>query len=244
MLSVRSLSVLQGSLQVLDGIDFDLAPGTLTALLGANGAGKSSLLRRLLGQLAGSGASTLAGQDLDRITRQDRARLVAWVPQSPEALPFTVEEFLMLARHPWDHGHRQAIDGAIAALDLEDKRHRRLDQLSGGERQRAYIAAALAQDCPLILLDEAASGLDPAASGQAWELALRLTRQQGKTLLWATHDLNEALEHADGILALRQGRLAFTGSPADFAASTVPEEIYGRQFRRLADPEAARTLLL
>ncbi|MEN9361581.1 MAG: hypothetical protein RL095_3116 [Verrucomicrobiota bacterium] len=244
MLSVRGLSARQGDVEILAGLDFELAPGSLTALLGANGAGKSTLLRRLLGQLQGSGSCLLGGRELSGLGRRERARLLTWVPQSPEPLPFTVEEFLRLARHPWDDGHQEAVDAAIAALDLGDKRLRRLDQLSGGERQRAYIAAALAQDCPLILLDEAASGLDPAASARTWELALSLTRRQGKTLLWATHDLNEALECADAILALRLGRIAFAGSPGAFVDSSAPEHVYDRKFRRLADADAGRILLL
>ncbi len=219
LLAVTNLVAGYGRRPVLQGLTFCLRAGECAALLGPNGSGKTTLLRALSGVLAPwSGEVRLADRPLASLRPRERARRVAVVPQRgpcPEDL--TAREMVLLGRYahlsPWGWygpGDHRAADCALAATDTTGLAHRRLHELSGGELQRVLLARALAQESPLLLLDELAAGLDLARMTGLFDL-LERRRAAGACVLMAVHDCNLAALYATRLLGLREGRLTFDG---------------------------------
>jgi iron complex transport system ATP-binding protein len=205
------------------------------ALIGPNGAGKSTLLRAVAGLVAHRGELELAGRRADVLRQAERARLVAFVPQTP-SLPseMTVADYVLLGRTPYvgylgseTARDREAVERTLARLDLTQLARRRLGSLSGGEGQRAVLARALAQEAPLLLLDEPTASLDVGRQQQVLELVDVLRAEEGLTVLTAMHDLNLAAQYADRLLFLANGRLVAEGS----AREVLSEELVAAHYR-------------
>ena len=208
---------------VFRNVTFELRPGELVALCGPNGAGKSTLLRVLVGmQRSHAGQVLLGGDPVGRLSRREIARRAALLPQdAPAELPLTVRESVALGRLP--HLGRfetegkadvAAVDRALEATDTAALANRPVTDLSGGERHRVHLARALAQEAPLVLLDEPTAGLDLAHQLQALDL-LRATVDQGRGALIAIHDLTLAARSCDRLLLLAEGELRADGPPEE-----------------------------
>ncbi len=220
-ITIRGLDVTLGGRRVLDGVSLDVPKGSWTAIIGPNGAGKSTLLRAVLGLRPGNGGITVSGEDPRALKPRRRARLVAYAPQNP-SLPagMRVFDYTLLGRSPYiPHlGRESARDRAIAArvldrLDLTGLASRPLDQLSGGERQRVALARALAQQAPVLLLDEPTTALDIGHQQQVMELIDQLRLADGLTVLTTIHDLTLAAQYADALVLLSAGHVAAAGPP-------------------------------
>jgi len=219
----------------LDGVTLDVPHGGWTTLIGPNGAGKSTLLRAVAGLVAYGGAITVGGRDLRALPPRRRARLLASVPQSPLLPPdMTVGEYVLLGRtaHIGMLGRvgdadREAAAAAAERLDLGALAGRRLDELSGGERQRAVLARAVAQDAPVLLLDEPTAALDVGRQQEVLELVGELRAERGLTVLGAMHDLTLAGQYAERLALLDGGRLVAHGRPVD----VLTEERIARHYR-------------
>ncbi|MFV2174560.1 ABC transporter ATP-binding protein [Actinomadura sp. LOL_016] len=220
---VRDLGVELGGRPVLTGVSLDVPAGSWTAVIGPNGAGKSTLLRSVLGLLPADGEVRVAGEDLRALKPRQRARVVAYAPQTPN-LPagMTVFDYTLLGRSPYiPHlGRESARDRAIATevlerLDLTSFAGRHLDHLSGGERQRVVLARALAQQTSVLLLDEPTSALDIGHQQQVMELIDRLRLSDGLTVVTTIHDLTLAGQYADSLVLLSGGRVAAAGTPRE-----------------------------
>jgi len=207
----------------VDGIDLDVAPGEIVGLLGPNGAGKSTLLRVLSGVLGPyRGSIRLDGDELSGLRRLEVARRLAVVPQeSPPDLPYTALETVLLGRHPHLEGlafeSDRDVETALAALDAlsaRDLAGRPLAELSAGERQRVTAARALAQQTPLLLLDEPTSFLDLRFQVELFDL-LRGLAAEGRAIVAVLHDLNLAAEYCDRVVLLRDGRTHAAGPTAE-----------------------------
>lgn len=229
-LKVRELGYTVPGRELLRDIRLDLPAGRVCALLGPNGAGKTTLLRLLAGLAAPThGAVRLNGQCVSRMDALQRARRIAWVPQHlPADIPLTLNEFVALGRMPYlgaftrpAAADRQAVEQALATVELETRGGARLDSLSGGERQRAAIARALAQQAPVMLLDEPTNHLDLRHQHKL-QLLLRELAAQGKTVVQVLHDLALAAEYADRVALLDNGRLVAEGEPH---AALTPERL-------------------
>lgn len=207
------------------GLEGSLPRGTLTVLLGTNGAGKSTLLRTLAGlQPPLAGDIFWEGNSLASLTPEERAkRLSIVLTVRPETGNLTVREVVALGRLP----HRQGLWGSRnAAADAEAVERamrltttsawseRPVSRLSDGERQRVFIAKALAQETPLILLDEPTAFLDYPSRVQFFNLLKRLTNEMGKTVLLSSHDVELAAAHADRILLLSKESLCLAPTEA------------------------------
>ncbi|HEY5659867.1 MAG TPA: ABC transporter ATP-binding protein [Gaiellaceae bacterium] len=236
-LALESLSVTLGGARVVDGLAATVEPGEWVALIGPNGAGKTTALRAVAGLVGYDGEVSIFGDDAGRLSRRQRARALALVPQVP-LLPrdVSVREYVLLGRTPYltyfgserrvDH---EAVDEALDHLDLVALQHRRLETLSGGERQRATLARALAQDAPILLLDEPTAALDVGRQQQVLELVDSLRSQRGLTVLSTMHDLTLAGQYADRLLLLDRGRLVAAGSAREVLTRPLISEHYGAE---------------
>jgi iron complex transport system ATP-binding protein len=225
-----------GARLVVEGLDLAIEPGSVTALVGPNGCGKSTTLKalaRLLGPAAG--AVYLNGLAIHDLPARTIARELAVLPQSP-AIPsaLTVRELVEQGRFarvgPLRMLRRQdhaAVETALAATHLEAFVHRRIDELSGGERQRAWIALALAQETPILLLDEPTTFLDIGHQLEVLELVGRLNRERGMTIVLVLHDLNQAARYADRMVVMENGRIVADGPPE----AVVTPDLLARVFR-------------
>ena len=221
----------------LAGITASLRPGEVTAICGPNGAGKSSLLACLAGLLSPeAGSVTLAGAPLLAMDPRARAQAIGYLPQTPEiAWDVSVEVLVSLGRLPWPGLDNAAIDGALAAMDLAHLRGRAVSRLSGGERARALMARVLAGEPRWLLADEPLANLDLAHSA-ALVRALRDQAAHGRGVVLVLHDLAQAMNHADRVLVLDQGRLVADGPPAEALSSEAISAIWGVEARWLGEP--------
>lgn len=217
---------------VLHDISFTVPRGKVTALVGPNGCGKTTLLGVAGGLLAPSeGEVWLDGKPAKAYKRKETARLLAMLPQSREVPAVTVERLAAYGRYPHlgpggvlSPRDRELVEEALHQAGAYELRRRELRELSGGERQRAYIAMALAQDTQALLLDEPTTYLDIGQKNQVMELVLRLNAQ-GKTILAVLHDLPLAFAYSDFIAVMADGKLQAFGPPE--AVREVTARVFG-----------------
>jgi len=241
--SIDSVSVDLGGKRVVDGVTAAVAPGEWVTLIGPNGAGKTTLLRAAAGFVGFDGSIAIDGSDVAGLGRRQLARRLAFVPQSPHFPPeMRVSEYVLLGRTPYigTFGYEgrhdlTAAERALARLDLEDFAGRPLRTLSGGERQRAVLARALAQEAPLLLLDEPTTSLDIGRQQQVLELVAGLREHAELTVLSAMHDLTLAAQYADRLLLLSEGRLVAGGRPEEIATEALISTHYGANVRVLGE---------
>jgi len=253
MLHIQSLSAAYGDHLILDHLDLEIPRGQILAVVGPNGAGKSTLVRTLSGVHPPlHGKVTLDGLDLIHLPPMQRARLVAVVPQARE-LPnaFTVYQTVLLGRTPYlgwlgaagrvDHAVvRQALD-MTSLLELSD---RPVGQLSGGEQQRVLLARALAQDSPVLLLDEPTTHLDLQHQSNLLNLVRSLAREKNLTVLMVLHDLNLASLYADQVALMTSGKIFASGSPAAVLTMQNLTQVYHVPVKVIPHPEYGKPLIL
>jgi iron complex transport system ATP-binding protein len=241
-----------GSRVAVDGVSFAAREGEFVGLLGPNGAGKSTLIRLVAGLLApSSGTVRLAGLDPHAAPRRQVARLCALVPQEPRLdWPFTVREVVMMGRSAHQgllgvagRDDLGAVEGALSACDLLHLAGRRVDALSGGERRRVFFARALAQEPRVLLLDEPTAFLDLAHQVAAMEMA-RLAARGGLCVVAVLHDLNLAAAACDRLVALRDGRVAASGAPAEVLTEERVREVWGVPVWRGVNGATGATVVL
>ncbi len=242
MIELRDLAVRFGSTEAVRDLSLEVANDEWVMLIGPNGAGKTSVLRALCGLLPFEGAARVDGRDVRTFGRRELARLMAFVPQNP-ATPaeLTVAEYVLLGRTPHlgylgvdGRRDRKAVAHALERLDLLPFAERGLGSLSGGELQRAVLARALAQEAPILLLDEPTTSLDLGRQQQALELIDSL-RRDGLTVLSTMHDLTLAGQYADRLILLDRGALAVEGTPSEVLSAANLAAYYGASVRIVSD---------
>lgn len=254
LLSATGVSVRLGDRDVLSGVDVALAAGQITVLIGPNGSGKTTLIRAILGQVKAGGTISLLGKPLHAWSKQEIARTIAYLPQSPAFEPGDrVIDVLRLGRTPFsgflgldDAAGDKAIDAVANDLDLKDLLHRPIETLSGGQRQRVFLGRALVQEPKILLLDEPATYLDVQHQVELHRLLRTLARDRGIAVLMASHDLNLAAAHADTTVVLKDGKTLASGAVAEVmtaerltAAFGTPMKLIDLDGRRYIVPEAA-----
>jgi iron complex transport system ATP-binding protein len=242
-----------GGRTLLGPLDLDVCTGECLAVVGPNGAGKTTLLRLLTGLVRPTaGRLAFEGRSYETLNRRQLARRVAYVPQiRPARVPLSVEEVVLLGRYPhlspWQMAPRAAdfaaVEDALVRVGVGDLRHRPVDELSGGERQAVFIAAALAQEAQLLVLDEPTLHLDARHQQQLAALLLSLKGDRSRTVILATHDLNLAALLGDRLLALAAGREVALGPPAQILRPDLLERLFQARFEVVRGGDRPMTVL-
>jgi ABC-2 type transport system ATP-binding protein len=210
-LAARSVTKRFGARTALDGVSLELHAGELIAVIGPNGAGKTTLLSILAG---------VQPPDDGEVTGSRSQASVGWVPQKPALYSklSVAENLRLFARLEKLSDPDAAVQRMLTQTGLEDRADDEVGRLSGGNQQRVNIAIGLLCEPPVLLLDEPSSSLDPGQRERLWEF-IRLLASRGTTVAYSTHNVVEAERYADRVLVLDEGRLVFTGSPAELAAA-------------------------
>lgn len=241
-IEVRGVEFSYAHKPVLRGIDLAFPQGAVSALIGPNGCGKSTLVKLATRALTPcAGTVRLLGNDVTTLSRREIARHVAVLGQGTQAPAMGVEQFVAGGRYPYT--------GAFAAPSAEDRRIVReameqagcarfadcsMRSLSGGERQRVHLAMVLAQQTPVVVMDEPTTYLDVSACFDLMDLVRELN-QAGKTVVMVLHDLNLALTSCDYVAVMRAGQLVSAGAPQTVAASGAIEDVFNVRLRQVQE---------
>lgn len=237
---------------VVHGVSFTARAGEVTTLIGPNGCGKSTLLKTMSKLLAPrEGTVTLDDAPIHALTPREAARLVALLPQQPTAPDgLYVGELVARGRHPHQGrlrgespADREAIARACEATSITELLDRDIAALSGGQRQRVWLAMTLAQDTPLLLLDEPTTYLDPAHAMEMLALAREQARR-GKAVVMVLHDLMLAGMFSDTMVVLKDGRVLAQGSPAEALTPDVLARAYGLRAEVWEDPAGVAPVIV
>lgn len=252
-LVAEQLSAGYGEMQILNGLDLTIPPGEITAIVGANACGKSTLLRTLARLLAPrAGRVLLDGTSIQRLAPRVVARRLGLLPQSPIAPEgITVADLVGRGRNPhqglfarWRPEDDAAVAAALEATRTVDLAERPVDELSGGQRQRVWIAMALAQQTDILLLDEPTTFLDISHQIEVLDLLVDLNRARGTTIVMVLHDLNLAARYADRLIAMAQGGLHAQGRPEEVLTVENVRAVFGLESRIVTDPVSGRPMML
>jgi iron complex transport system ATP-binding protein len=252
-LAGRDLTLAYEHRTIAEELSVEIPDRSFTVVVGPNACGKSTLLRalaRVLRPVRGSvllDGADIAGQPAKRV-----ARTLGLLPQS-SVTPggITVAELVARGRHPhqtfwrrWSPDDERVVAGSMARTGVTDLAGRPVEELSGGQRQRVWIAMALAQQTPLLLLDEPTTYLDIAHQVEVLDLCARLHEEEGRTLVAVLHDLNQAARYATHLIAMRDGRVVAEGPPGDVVTAALVEKVFGLPCRVVDDPETGTPLVV
>ncbi|TDD91865.1 ABC transporter ATP-binding protein [Actinomadura rubrisoli] len=238
---------------VIGGLDLDVPDGSFTVIVGPNACGKSTLLHTLARVLRPkAGTVLLDGAAIARLPSKEVARrlgLLAQQPVTPDAI--TVADLVSRGRHPhrralrgWSREDDAAVARALAATDTAALAGRQVDELSGGQRQRVWLAMVLAQDTPIMLLDEPTTFLDISHQIDMLDLCASLHEDHARTLVVVLHDLNHACRYATHLIAMRDGAVIAQGPPDEIVTPALIEEVFGLRCQIIPDPVTGTPLVV
>lgn len=240
MIEIHQLSAGYPGRSVLQNIDLTIPAGQVTVLVGPNGCGKTTLLKTLCGILPPqSGSVLLDGAEILTMPAKQRAQKIAYLPQNRPTPDISTERMVLHGRFPYLEyprryrgADRDAAQAAMHCMGIEHLAADSVASLSGGTRQKVYIAMALAQDAPVILMDEPTAFLDIGHQLQTMHLAAQLA-QQGKTVLLILHDLPLALRTAQQLVVMEQGCIRAAAPPEEVFASHCLDKVFGITLARI-----------
>jgi ABC-type cobalamin/Fe3+-siderophores transport system ATPase subunit len=244
-LQARNLDLAYDARKVSEQLNVSVPAEKVTVVIGPNACGKSTLLRALARLLTPQAGEVLLYEDnIKSFAPKKLARQLGLLPQSATA-PFgiTVADLVARGRFPhqqllrqWSNDDEIAVERAMKATGIESIKHRHVEELSGGQRQRVWIAMLLAQDAPVMLLDEPTTFLDISHQLDVLELCRTLNRDEGRTIVVVLHELSQAARFADHLIVMKDGEIAATGAPADVLTEELLLDVYGLQARVFDDP--------
>jgi iron complex transport system ATP-binding protein len=252
-LSATGLSLGYGEREVVTDVDVAIRPGAFTVIVGANACGKSTLLRGMARLLTPTkGTVLLDGKSIHSLPTREVAKVLGVLPQLPVAPDgILVADLVGRGRYPhqgwfrhWTAEDDAAVAHALEATDTLELASRPVDELSGGQRQRVWIAMALAQETEILLLDEPTSFLDIAHQVEVLDLLTDLVRERGRTVAAVLHDLNLACRYADVIVAMKAGKIAAAGAPADVITRELVLDVFGMAAEIIPDPVSGAPMVV
>ncbi|GIP58715.1 ABC transporter ATP-binding protein [Paenibacillus woosongensis] len=252
-LNTSHLNIAYGDRLIVEDLNISIPKGKITALVGANGSGKSTVLKTMARILQPkSGTVLLNGKSIHKQSTREVAKQLAILPQNPTAPDgLTVYELVSYGRFPHQKGFgslksedRKIVDWAIDATGMNEFADRALEQLSGGQRQRAWIAMALAQETDILFLDEPTTFLDMAHQLEVLQLLEQLNAESSRTIVMVVHDLNHAARYAHHMIAIKKGQAIAEGAPAEVVTSSVLREVFGIEADIVTDPRSGVPLCL
>lgn len=252
IIDIDSYSFRIGDREILKGVSLSVREGEYVSIVGPNGAGKTTLLKCISRiHRGGRGTIAIAGRRLEQYGQKELALKVSYVPQADgRHAPFTVGEFVMMGRYPYlgpfsppGPSDKAAVKEALDVTGTSEFSDRFLGTLSGGERQKVYIAAALAQEAQVLLLDEPTTFLDPRHESDIYRLLAGINRERGVTIVSVTHDINSAVLTSRTVLALKNGAVAYSGPAEEFMDEDILRRIYEKPFSLMRHPRYGRTII-
>ena len=252
-LVAEAVSLGYGDRTVVDQLSFVVPDGQVTAVVGANACGKSTLLRGLARLLRPtSGAVLLDGEQIHRTSTRKVARTLGLLPQAPVTPEgVSVVDLVSRGRHPhhgalrrWGAEDDAAVAEALVLTGTTELAERAVDELSGGQRQRVWVAMALAQGTDVLLLDEPTTYLDVAHQMDLLELLRDLNAARGTTIVMVLHELNLAARFADHLVAMCDGRVVASGAPGEVLTEETVREVFGLPCRVIPDPVSGTPLVV
>ncbi|MFD7703849.1 ABC transporter ATP-binding protein [Streptomyces caelestis] len=252
-LSAENVTLAYDQRVIAEQLSVEIPDNSFTVIVGPNACGKSTLLRALSRMLKPSeGRVLLDGQVIQSMPAKKVARTLGLLPQSsiaPDGI--TVGDLVGRGRYPhqgllrqWSAEDERVVRESMARTGVAELAERYVDELSGGQRQRVWIAMALAQQTPLLLLDEPTTFLDIQHQIDVLDLCADLHEEQGRTLVAVLHDLNHAARYATHLIALRQGKVIAQGAPKDIVTAGLVEEVFGLRCQVIDDPETGTPLVV
>ena len=249
MIECENICVRRNGRFILKDVSFSCTKGSVTALIGKNGCGKTTLLRAIDGLQPYSGAIRLNGAALCDLKRPELAKIIALMPQVLPLPPVKVRRLVSFGRSPYTglSGILSPQDIEITETELREAEIEALaeqyvDQLSGGERRKAYFAMLLAQRTPILLLDEPTANLDPAYQSKMLRW-ISERKAQNQTVITVLHDINQAFALADQLIVLEEGVCLFSGSSEEARVEKIPERLFSMRELRCKD-DAGREMIL
>jgi ferric citrate transport system ATP-binding protein len=244
ILQARELDIGYGGTRIVQGLSFAPPVGKVTALIGPNGCGKSTLLKAFARILKPTqGELTLDGQPYSALSARQLARQIAFLPQVlpvPEGV--SVRQLVAYGRSPhnslWGRlsgSDQSQVNQALQRLELDNLADRALADLSGGQRQRAWLAMVLAQNAPVVLLDEPTTYLDISHQVELMDLMCELAAE-GKTVITVLHDINQACRYADHLAVMHGGHLVTDGAPGQVISAQLMREVFEVQVQIINEP--------
>ncbi|GGG74623.1 ABC transporter ATP-binding protein [Corynebacterium pelargi] len=238
--------------EILHSVDVDIRPGTFTVIVGPNACGKSTLLKTMARLLpVASGQIDIHGRSLEAYGTKELARTMSFLPQSPlTPESIVVEDLVGRGRYPhqglvrqWSQADEAAVEAAMVQAGVDNLRGRVVQELSGGQRQRVWLALVLAQQTPIVLLDEPTTYLDITHQLQVLDVAQELQRS-GKTVVAVLHELSLAFRYATDLIVMKQGRVFAAGRVDEVVTPELVSEVYDVDCDLVLDPRTSRPILV
>ncbi|MGG1616098.1 ABC transporter ATP-binding protein [Paenibacillus sp. NRS-1782] len=252
-LKTANLDIAYEDRLIVEDLNVEIPQGKITALVGANGSGKSTILKTMARIMNPKGGSVLLdGKSIHKQSTREVAKQLAILPQNPTAPEgLTVTELVSYGRFPYQKGFgsmkaddRKMVEWAIQVTGMSEFHDRPIDQLSGGQRQRAWIAMALAQDTDILFLDEPTTFLDMAHQLEVLHLLEYLNTSAERTIVMVVHDLNHAARYAQHMIAIKKGKAEAVGTPTEVMSPDVLREVFGIEADIVTDPRTGVPLCL
>ncbi|ASR45521.1 iron-dicitrate transporter ATP-binding subunit [Paenibacillus kribbensis] len=252
-LKTANLDIAYEDRLIVEDLNVEIPQGKITALVGANGSGKSTILKTMARIMNPKGGSVLLdGKSIHKQSTREVAKQLAILPQNPTAPEgLTVTELVSYGRFPYQKGFgsmkaddRKMVEWAIQVTGMSEFHDRPIDQLSGGQRQRAWIAMALAQDTDILFLDEPTTFLDMAHQLEVLHLLEYLNTSAERTIVMVVHDLNHAARYAQHMIAIKKGKAEAVGAPTEVMSPDVLREVFGIEADIVTDPRTGVPLCL